>query len=59
VLGALVTGAGTLYIERERRRDAMRVVHQMAERLRDGDLLAVFPEGTTGDGRSCCRSTPT
>jgi 1-acyl-sn-glycerol-3-phosphate acyltransferase len=50
VLGALVTGAGTLYIERERRRDAMRVVHKMAEHLRDGDLLAVFPEGTTGDG---------
>lgn len=50
VLGALVTGAGTLYIERERRRDAMRVVHKMAEHLREGDVLAVFPEGTTGDG---------
>jgi 1-acyl-sn-glycerol-3-phosphate acyltransferase len=51
VLGALITGAGTLYIERESRRDAMRVVHQMAERLRAHDTLAVFPEGTTGDGR--------
>ncbi|GAA6141532.1 lysophospholipid acyltransferase family protein [Hydrogenophaga sp. 5NK40-0174] len=51
VLGALVTGAGTLYIERERRRDAMRVVHHMAEGLKNGDLIAVFPEGTTGDGR--------
>lgn len=50
VIGALVTGAGTLYIERESRRDAMRVVHRMAEHLREGDLLAVFPEGTTGDG---------
>jgi 1-acyl-sn-glycerol-3-phosphate acyltransferase len=45
-----VTGAGTLYIERESRRDAMRVVHQMADSLRAGDILAVFPEGTTGDG---------
>lgn len=51
VIGSLSTGAGTLYIERERRRDAMRVVHHMAEALRDGDLIAVFPEGTTGDGR--------
>lgn len=50
LLGSLVTGAGTLYIERESRRDAMRVVHQMADSLRAGDILAVFPEGTTGDG---------
>lgn len=52
VLGSLVTGAGTLYIERENRRDAMRVLHQMAESLRAGDILAVFPEGTTGDGQT-------
>lgn len=52
LLGALITGAGTLYIERESRRDAMRVVHHMAERLQAHDLLAVFPEGTTGDGRA-------
>lgn len=52
VLGALITGAGTLYIERENRRSAMRVVHHMAERLRAGDILTVFPEGTTGDGRN-------
>jgi 1-acyl-sn-glycerol-3-phosphate acyltransferase len=51
LLGSLITGAGTLYIERESRRDAMRVVHHMAERLRAGDILTVFPEGTTGDGR--------
>ncbi|MBC7600271.1 MAG: 1-acyl-sn-glycerol-3-phosphate acyltransferase, partial [Polaromonas sp.] len=31
-------------------RDAHRVVHHMTERLRQGDVLAVFPEGTTGDG---------
>ena len=51
LLGTLVTAAGTLYIERESRRDAMRVVHHMAEALRDGDIVAVFPEGTTSDGR--------
>ena len=50
VLGALATGAGTLYIERESRRDAMRVVHHICEALQNGDILAVFPEGTTGNG---------
>jgi 1-acyl-sn-glycerol-3-phosphate acyltransferase len=50
VLGALITGAGTLYIERENRRDAMRVVHRMTEALREGHILSVFPEGTTSDG---------
>ena len=46
----LSDGAGSLYIERASRRDAHRVVTQMAERLQAGDILAVFPEGTTGDG---------
>lgn len=50
LIGALATGGGTLYIERESRRDAMRVVHHMAESLRAGDIVAVFPEGTTSDG---------
>jgi 1-acyl-sn-glycerol-3-phosphate acyltransferase len=50
LLGTLVTGAGTLYVKRESRRDAMRVVHRMVQALGDGDILAVFPEGTTSDG---------
>ena len=50
VIGTLATGAGTLYIERESRRDALRVVHHMAESLKGGDIVAVFPEGTTTDG---------
>ena len=33
LIGALATGAGTLYIERASRRDAMRVVHHMRDRL--------------------------
>jgi 1-acyl-sn-glycerol-3-phosphate acyltransferase len=52
LIGRLATGAGTLYIERASRRDAMRVVHHMADRLKAGDVLAVFPEGTTSDGVS-------
>lgn len=50
IVGTLATAAGTLYIERESRRDAMRVVHHMTDHLRTGDVVAVFPEGTTGDG---------
>lgn len=50
LLGWLIRGAGTLFIERERKRDAVRVVHAMAESLRAGDTVAVFPEGTTGPG---------
>lgn len=50
LLGWLIRGAGTLFIERERKRDALRVVHKMATALQAGDTLAVFPEGTTGAG---------
>jgi 1-acyl-sn-glycerol-3-phosphate acyltransferase len=49
--GRLLAGAGTLFIERESKRDALRVVHQVADALRAGDTVAVFPEGTTGAGR--------
>jgi 1-acyl-sn-glycerol-3-phosphate acyltransferase len=52
LLGTLATGGGTLYVQRESRRDAMRVVRQMAEALQNGDILAIFPEGTTSDGES-------
>lgn len=50
LIGTFADGAGTLYVARESRRDAHRVVGHMAERLVAGDILAVFPEGTTGDG---------
>ena len=49
-IGMLATGIGTLFIERESRRDAMRVVHHMTASLQAGDVLGVFPEGTTSDG---------
>jgi 1-acyl-sn-glycerol-3-phosphate acyltransferase len=52
LLGWLIAAVGTLFIERERKRDALRVVHQMAAALTEGGVVAVFPEGTTGDGRS-------
>lgn len=50
LIGTLASGGGTIYIERESRRDALRVVHHMAESLKRGEVVAVFPEGTTSDG---------
>ena len=50
VFGGFATGSGTLYIQRERPRDALRVVHQMAAALQAGETIAIFPEGTTADG---------
>lgn len=52
LLAHLVEAAGTLYLERERKRDALRVVHAMARALQAGETVAVFPEGTTSDGRA-------
>lgn len=51
LIGPMAVALGTVFIERESRRDAMRVVHHMAEAFAQGAVLAVFPEGTTGDGR--------
>ena len=52
LIGTLATAAGTLYIERTSRRDALRMVRHMQEALARGEVLAVFPEGTTSDGRT-------
>lgn len=52
LIGVMATGAGTLYIQRASRRDALRVVHQMTAALQGGEVLAVFPEGGTGDGQT-------
>ncbi len=50
LLGWMVAAAGTLFIEREKKRDALRVIHHCAAALKSGDTVAVFPEGTTGTG---------
>jgi len=52
LLNRLIDSAGTLYIERGSRRDALRVVHQVSAALQAGDVVAVFPEGTTSDGHA-------
>jgi 1-acyl-sn-glycerol-3-phosphate acyltransferase len=52
LLGTLVTLVGALYIERGRRHAVASANHRVRERLKDGETVAVFPEGTTTDGRS-------
>jgi 1-acyl-sn-glycerol-3-phosphate acyltransferase len=51
VVGWLIAGVGTLFIERDRRHDTHRVNRHVADVLAGGDVIAVFPEGTTSDGR--------
>lgn len=51
LIGTLAIAAGTLFIERRSQRDALRVVHLIRDALQAHQILAVFPEGTTGDGR--------
>ena len=50
VFGALATTAGTVYIDRERTADAHRVRNAVADALRTGMLVVVYPEGTSSDG---------
>jgi len=50
VVGRLIANVGTLFIERERRRDTHTVNRHTVEALARGDIVAVFPEATTSDG---------
>ena len=50
VIGFLVSGAGTIFIERRKRHDTMRTNRTIVEALTSGEYVAVFPEGTTTDG---------
>ena len=45
LLARLVDAGGTLYLERERKRDALRVVHAVAQSLSAGQTVAIFPGG--------------
>lgn len=50
LIGWLCDKTGTIFIERASKRDAHRVLHHIAGVMREGDLVCVFPEGTTTDG---------
>ena len=48
--GAMASMAGTLYIDRSRTSDAQRVSGEMAKALAQGNVVVLFPEGTSSDG---------
>lgn len=50
LFGWLSSNVGTLFIERTKRRDTARINQDISNALTIGDWVAVFPEGTTGDG---------
>jgi len=50
VIGWLSLKAGTLFIERVKRRDTARINQKISKALHEGDCIAVFPEGTTSNG---------
>ncbi|TXT18635.1 MAG: 1-acyl-sn-glycerol-3-phosphate acyltransferase, partial [Planctomycetota bacterium] len=52
VLGWLAQAGGTLFIERARRADVKRVSESMAYSVKQGAVVAFFPEGTSSDGQS-------
>ena len=50
LLGLLVSGGGTLYIERGRRHAVAAMNKTVREHLKLGETIVVFAEGTTTDG---------
>ena len=55
LLGLLVTQSGMLYIERGRRHAVASINRQVRDHLRQGEAVAVYPEGTTNDGSTLLR----
>ncbi len=50
VIGFLVKGAGTIFLEREKRHDTARTNRAIVHALTRGEYVAVFPEGICTDG---------
>ncbi len=51
VVGMLCKGAGTVFIDRDKVRDAQRVNNNISSALNNNECLAFFPEGTTTNGQ--------
>ncbi|MER8090131.1 lysophospholipid acyltransferase family protein [Streptomyces sp. NPDC094048] len=58
LLGRLAAASGTLFVERDRFRALPATVGRIAEALRGGSRVVVFPEGTTWCGRGGGRFGP-
>ncbi len=51
LIGWFASNLGTIFVERDRPRDAVRVGHEVRGALDAGQAVCLFPEGTTTDGR--------
>jgi 1-acyl-sn-glycerol-3-phosphate acyltransferase len=51
LVGHLIAGCGTLFLDRSSRRDAHRINERARTVLASGDTVTIFPEGTTTDGK--------
>lgn len=51
IIGAIVAAAGTIFIDRSSKRDAMRVVGEVEAVVRRGGGVVLFPEATSSDGK--------
>ncbi len=58
VVGWLAHQTGTLFLERGRRADTARINADMHALMAQGRWVAIFPEGTTSDGRGLKRFLP-
>ncbi|MDO8413059.1 MAG: lysophospholipid acyltransferase family protein [Gallionellaceae bacterium] len=50
LLGWIFHGIHTLFIKRDFKMDTLRINHQIAKLLAQGERVALFPQGTTTDG---------
>lgn len=50
LIGWFARNIGTIFVERDRPRDAVRVGRELREALEAGHAVCLFPEGTTTDG---------
>jgi 1-acyl-sn-glycerol-3-phosphate acyltransferase len=50
LIGWFAVNLGTIFVERDRPRDAVRVGRELRAALEAGSTVCVFPEGTTTDG---------
>jgi len=51
IAGRMLANAGTVFIDRNDRKDTHRLKAVVHDLLASGETVAVFPEGTTSDGR--------
>ena len=52
IFGYLASMLGTIFLKREKLSDIKRVIQLMKEKLIHQEVVAIFPEGTSTDGRS-------